>query len=49
MASNSSIHERRDVVEHGKRKGKEVEGYSPSQPVLKKGRRLLFTDEPKET
>jgi hypothetical protein len=49
MASNSSSHERRDVAKQEKRKGKEVEGSSPSQSVLKKGRRLLFNDEPKET
>jgi hypothetical protein len=32
-----------------KGKGKEVEGSPPSQPVPKKGRKLLFTNEPKET
>jgi hypothetical protein len=32
-----------------KRKGKEVEGSPPSQPFPKKGRKILFTDEPKET
>jgi hypothetical protein len=26
MASNSSSHERRNVAEHGKRNGKEIEG-----------------------
>jgi hypothetical protein len=30
-------------------KGKEIEGLSPSHPILNKGRKLQFTDEPKET
>jgi hypothetical protein len=47
LASNNSGEKGRSVAEKGK--GKEVEGSSPSQPVLKKGRRLQFTDEPKET
>jgi hypothetical protein len=49
MTSNSSSHERRDVAEQGKRRGKEAEGSSPRQPVLNKCRRLFFTYEPKET
>jgi hypothetical protein len=49
LASNSSGGKGRSVAEQGKGKGKEIEGPSPSQPVLKKGRRLQFTDEPKET
>jgi hypothetical protein len=40
MASNGSSCERRNVAKHGKRKGKEIEGSSPSQSVLKRGRRL---------
>jgi hypothetical protein len=49
MASNSSSRERRNVAEQGKIKGKEIEVYSPVQPILNKGRRIQFTDEPKET
>jgi len=47
LASNKLGQKGRSVVERGKRK--EVEGSSPSQPVMKKVRRLQFTYEPKET
>jgi hypothetical protein len=45
--SNSSGVKGGGVAERGK--GKEIENPSPSQPVLKKRRKLQFTDEPKET
>jgi hypothetical protein len=45
--SNSSWVKEGGVAERGK--GKEIENPSPSQPVLKKIRKIQFNDEPKET
>ena len=45
--SNSSGVKGGGVVERGK--GKEIENPSPSQPILKKIRKLQFTNESKET
>jgi hypothetical protein len=47
LSPSSSGQKGESVAEKGK--GKEVEGSPPSHPVPKKGRKLLFTDEPKET
>jgi hypothetical protein len=40
LASNNSGGKGRSVAEHGKGKEKEIEGPSPSHPIVKKGRRL---------
>ena len=44
--SNSSGVKGGGVIERGK--GKDIENTSPSQPILKKRRKLQFIDEPKE-
>ena len=47
LSPSSSGEKGESVAKKGK--GKEVEYSPPIHPVPKKGRKLLFTDEPKET